>query len=141
MQRIERICGLLLLCLLLTACTQYGGQVVEVSIEVNASSYFPAVTEVEAGKTTKLTLKNSDTVEHQLAITEIPLVTQGGGTAEHNMAGMDGTMAPEIEPLQVHLVAGPGVTTSLELTPSKAGEYLFRCVIPGHTEQGTLIVK
>lgn len=93
-----------------------------------------------AGETAKLPLKNSGSVEHQLGIAEIPLVTQGGGMAGHNMAGMDGTMAPEAEQLQVHLVAALGATTSLELTPTQAGEYAFRCVAPGHTEQGTLVV-
>lgn len=127
--------------LLLAACTSLGaGRTAEVTVEVSDGGYQPATIEMAAGETAKLTLKNSGIVEHQLGIAEIPLVTQGGGMAGHNMAGMDGTMAPEAEQLQVHLVAAPGATTSLDLTPTQAGEYAFRCVAPGHTEQGTLVV-
>ena len=111
-----------------------------VTVEVNDRGYQPATVEVATGETVKLTLKNTGDVEHQLGIAEIPLMTQGGAEG-HSMAGMEGTMVPETEQLQVHLVAAPGATATLELTPTKAGEYEFHCLIPGHTEQGTLIVS
>lgn len=133
--------GISMALILLSACTSLGGdRTTEVTIEVNDVGFRPSTIEIAAGELAKLTLKNSGSVEHQLGIDEIPLVTQGGGMAGHNMAGMDSAMAVEAEQLQVHLVSAPGATTSLELIPSVIGEYLFRCVAPGHMEQGTLIV-
>jgi uncharacterized cupredoxin-like copper-binding protein len=140
MLRTYRIWGICLLVLLLTACSNFGTQTAEVTVEVNEIGYQPTTIEFAVGMATKLNLKNVGSVEHQLGITEIPLAVRGGGVAEHNMAGMNGAMAPETEQLQVHLVTLPGATTSLELTPTKTGEYAFRCVAPGHTEQGTLVV-
>lgn len=128
--------------LLLAACSNLGkSQPAGVMVEVNDAGYQPTTIEMAAGEAALLTLKNTGSAEHQLGIAKIPLTTQGGGMAEHNMAGMDGTMAPGTEQLQVHLVAAPSATTSLELTPAKAGDYTFRCIAPGHTEQGMLVVK
>lgn len=124
--------------MIVSACANRG-RTLEVTVEVNEAGYQPATVEITAGETANLTLKNTGSVEHQLGITEIPLMTQGGEMA--GMAGMDDTMVPEMEQLQVHLVAASGAATSLELTPTKPGEYTFRCVAPGHTEQGTLIVS
>lgn len=127
---------------LLAACSSLGAdQPTTVTVEVNDSGFQTAVVEIVAGQPSRIVLKNTGTVEHQLGITDIPLVTKGSDAAGHSMAGMSGTMAPEMEQLMVHMMAAPGSMTSLDLTPSMAGEYTFRCVIPGHTEQGTLVVK
>lgn len=127
---------------LLAACSSLGAnQPTTVTVEVNDTGFQPAVVEIAAGQPSRIVLKNTGSVEHQLGISDIPLVTQGNGVAGHNMAGMNGTMAPGMEQLMVHMMAAPDTMTSLDLTPSMAGQYTFRCVIPGHSEQGTLVVK
>jgi uncharacterized cupredoxin-like copper-binding protein len=127
---------------LLAACNSpLGSQPANVVLEVNDTGFQPAVVQIAAGQPVEITLKKTGSVEHQLGIADIPLVTQGGGTPEHDMAGMNGTMASGMQQLRVHMVAAPGAMTAMELTPSMAGEYVLRCVVPGHTEQGKLVVK
>ena len=121
----------------LTACSR-ANPVREVVIVVNEAAYAPVTLEVMAGKPTKLTLNNTDVQEHQIGIREIALMTSGGGI--HNMAGMSDDMAG-MDELQLHIVAPAGAQTTLEFTPVKPDQYEFFCPLPGHTEQGTLIVK
>ncbi len=127
-----------LLGLLLVACAGTASMQ-EVSVEVDNAGYTPNVVTVVVGQEVKLTLRNDDTVEHDLGIDEIPLVTRSedNSTPGHNMAGMTGEMA---EAIQLHLVAAAGSSSSLEMTTTKLGEYEFRCRIASHTEVGTLIV-
>jgi uncharacterized cupredoxin-like copper-binding protein len=137
MKRVLHVGLLGVLSLLLLGCGS-AAEANEVIIEVSEQGYLPDEVNVVVGEDARLTLRNVGTEDHDLGIVEIPLVTRGGGsTAGHNMDDMNGEMAT---PLQLHIVAGVGASTSLDFTPSKTGEYEFRCQIPGHSETGTLIV-
>jgi uncharacterized cupredoxin-like copper-binding protein len=57
------------------------------------------------------------------------------------MSGMSGDMSDLEPPPQLHLVAAAGTSNSLAFTPTKAGQYEFKCIAPGHTETGTLVVQ
>lgn len=107
-----------------------------VVVEVKDNGYTPTTLEVPAGVSVKLTLKNTDTMEHQLGIKDIALLTSGGGMS--GMAGMQGNMG---EQLQLHIVAAAGAQNTLDFTPTQPDRYEFFCPVPGHTERGTLIVK
>lgn len=112
-------------------------EVNEVVVEVSEQGYLPAKVTVLVGKSARLTLRNTGTEEHDLGIPEIPLVSRGKGDPMAGMAGMSSEMAT---PLQLHVVSASGAVNSVDVTPTKIGEYEFRCQIAGHSEIGTLIV-
>lgn len=126
---------------LLAACGESPASTT-VSIAIAEGGFEPARVEVTRGKAVTVRLQNSAAQEHQWAIQELPMVVQGKADpmAAHNMAGMDGSQMGE-NPPQLHLVAPPGQSTELTFTPSKAGEYEFRCILPGHSEKGVLVVR
>lgn len=119
----------------LAACSN-SSTVNTVVVEVKDNGYTPVTLEVPAGESVKLTLKNIGTMEHQLGIKEIALMTSGGG-----MSGMSGNMDNMNRQLQLHIVAAAGAQNTLEFTPTQPGRYAFFCPRPGHTERGTLLVK
>lgn len=132
---------LLILSFALTGCSMFRSTPMEdLTIAVNDSAYTPAMLEVSIGHTVKLTLNNDGREEHHFAIQRIALQTSGG-SSEHNMAGMSGTMSNIQTMPELHLAAAPGATASLEFTPVQAGEYEFFCILPNHRERGTLVVK
>lgn len=127
-----------LLGLLLVACAGTAAPQ-EVTVEVDDAGYAPDRVTVVVGQETKLTLRNIGTDEHDLGIDEIALVTRGedNGMPGHNMEAMTGETG---EPLQLHVLAAAGSSSSLEITPTKLGEYEFRCRIANHKEVGMLVV-
>jgi uncharacterized cupredoxin-like copper-binding protein len=116
----------------------------ELLLTVDDAGYSHDTLEARAGELVKLRLNNAGGLEHHFAIVEIPIVTSGGGMGDMsgmNMAGMSHDMS-EMGPMpQLHLVAAAGASNTLEFTPTKSGQYLFECIVPGHTEVGTLFVR
>jgi len=134
---------LVVVVLILTACSATPTPS-EVVITSTADGFSPATVEVDAGQPVRLTLNNMGSTEHQLAIKELPIVSSGGATnGTNNMPGMSGSMSnlADMNLYQVHMVAQAGQRMSMDLTPSKPGQYEFFCIEPGHTERGILIVK
>jgi uncharacterized cupredoxin-like copper-binding protein len=138
--------GLLLaLAVLLTGCSMFrSAPQRELLVTVDEAGYAPNRLEAQAGEQVTLTLNNVGTQEHHFAIQEIAIVTRGGGVGGMpgmDMSGMSGDMS-EMGPMpQLHLVAAAGTSNTLEFTPSQAGEYEFKCIVPGHRETGTFIVQ
>jgi len=135
-----RILSFLVGALLLTACSS-DPSAVTVSILADENRFSPARVEVLAGKPATLNFYNIGTEEHQLAIQNLPMIVQDeADLAAHAMEGMNSPMMRGISP-QVHAVAPVGKQTQLTFVPAEAGEYVFRCILPGHTEEGILVVQ
>lgn len=138
--------GLLLMAaLMLTGCSMFRSVPQrKLLVTVDDASYAPNTLEVRAGEQVTLKLNNVGTQEHHFAIQEIAIVTQGGGVGNMpgmNMSGMSDEMS-EMGPMpQLHLVAAAGTSNTFEFTPSQAGEYAFKCIVPDHNEAGTLVVQ
>jgi uncharacterized cupredoxin-like copper-binding protein len=133
------------LVVLLTGCSMFrSAPQRELLVTVDTVAYAPNTLETEVGEEVTLTLNNIDTQEHHFAIQEIPIATSGGGMGSMpgmDMSGMSRDMS-EIGPMpQLHLVAAAGTSNTLQFTPTKSGQYQFNCILPGHTESGTLVVQ
>jgi uncharacterized cupredoxin-like copper-binding protein len=128
--------------LVLAACSSAPTST-EVVVKSTADGFSPVSAIVEAGQPFQLTLDNTSSTEHQLAIKEIPTVSSGGSGRLHDMDAMGDTTSnmEEMNMYQVHMIAQAGERVSVKMTPSKPGQYEFVCMEPGHTERGTLIVK
>ena len=142
-----RLTTLIVLALLLTACSGMVGQnqAQAITVEAAAMHYQPASIEVTAGQLVVLTFKNNDSMDHDFSIMEIPLVS---GTMQessspmpgHDMGGMSGMPGTPA----LHVAAPMGATGTLQFTASKPGTYEFYCTVAGHKEAGmvgTLVVK
>ena len=101
--------------------------------------------EVTAGQPVKIVLNNEGALEHDFSILAMPHIGEihaesnemAGAMMGHDMSNMD--VLPEI-----HMVAAPGGSSTIEFTPSTAGEYEFYCTVAGHKEagmRGLLVVK
>ena len=110
----------------------------ELLVTVDDAGYAPKTLEAQAGEQIRLTLKNIGTQEHHFAIQEISIATTGGGM---DMSGMSGDMSSMGSMPELHLVAAAGTSNMLEFTPTQAGQYEFKCIVPGHMETGTLVVQ
>lgn len=113
----------------------------EVTVIVDDKGYAPSTIESSPGTQIKLTLQNIGTQEHQFAIDEIALEMRNGSgsaMAGMNMPGMSNDTA---DMPQVHIVAAPEASTTLEFIPVSNGKYEFSCILPNHNERGMLTVK
>jgi uncharacterized cupredoxin-like copper-binding protein len=132
--------GLLLFAapLLLSGCAAAGAESQPVALQLNDTGLSPNSVSISAGQPVELHLENRTGADHELAVADIPLVTSGSG--EHNMAGMSGGMETMNSMPPIHMVIRAREKQSIMFTPSKAGSYEFKCLTPGHEEQGMLIV-
>lgn len=99
--------------------------------------------EVEAGRPVHLTLDNQGLLEHDFSVAEIPVAGEVKMTMSH-----DATMTHDMDHMAaqpaLHVAALAGRSSSIEFTPSTAGEYEYFCTVPGHREvgmAGTIIVQ
>ena len=128
--------------LILAACGNGAAATTSSGVTVEASDFrfTPATIEVKAGQPVKLTLRNRGAVEHDFSVMQIQVANSSEAShsgAGHDMSNM--TMQPDL-----HTVAAPGQTSTLEFTPSKAGVYEFQCTVAGHKDagmSGRLVVK
>ncbi len=112
-------------------------------VTVTEFAFAPPELTLPVGKHAAVQLQNRGTILHDWNIDAIPAQdivvlestahTAGGGGHQGATSGS-----------QVHVAAGSGVTAELRFTPTRAGEYVFYCSVPGHREagmQGRLIVR
>lgn len=88
----------------------------EVKVSAKEFVYTPAKITVKAGQATKVELKNTGAVEHDITIDEVTF----------------------------KVAAAAAKTATGELKVDKAGTYTFYCSVPGHREagmEGTLVVE
>lgn len=117
----------------------------ELSLTATDLAFSTNQLEVVAGQLVKITLINEGALEHDFSIMEMPhngeihveLNEMGGESMGHDMSSME-------EQPEIHMVAMAGDSSTIEFTPSTAGEYEFYCTVAGHKEagmRGLLIVK
>ncbi|MBI4493153.1 MAG: cupredoxin domain-containing protein [Chloroflexi bacterium] len=104
--------------LLLAACAQGGGGQAapasgELVVKASEWKFEPNTFRVDAGKPTKLVLRNMGKIEHDLTI---PGLAAGGR--------------------EVKLEAKAGETASVEFTADKPGVYEVACTLPAHKDAG-----
>jgi len=133
---------LLITSVALAACSSQATPQV-IAMETNTMKFLPATVEVKAGQPVKMTMRNSDSVDHDFSIMEFPMSKMNSNSdpvVGHEMGGSSG-MAKEPE---LHIAVAMGKNGTLEFTPTKAGTYEFFCTVAGHKEagmKGTLVVK
>ena len=123
---------------LLSACATTPS-VTKITVDASAMKYQPASIEVKLGQPVELTFNNTDAVDHDFTIMEIP--TEHITAASEPVAGHDMShMASEPE---LHMAVAMGKSGTLSFTPTKSGTYEFFCTVAGHKEAGmvgTLVV-
>ncbi|WP_246880413.1 plastocyanin/azurin family copper-binding protein [Sporosarcina sp. 6E9] len=98
-----------------------------IAIETAKMKYSKNEIIVEKDKSVTLTLKNLDTVEHDIEIrTSFFNMIKG---SKHNHGGENNLL---------HLHAAPKKTETLTFTVTESGVYEFYCTIPGHKESGMI---
>jgi uncharacterized cupredoxin-like copper-binding protein len=134
--------------ILLAACSEAEPEelsTAEFSLTATDLAFSTNQLEVVAGQSVKIALTNEGALEHDFSIMEMPHVGEihaesnemGGETMGHDMTSME-------EQPEIHMAAAAGGRSTIEFTPSTAGEYEFYCTVAGHKEAGMagmLVVK
>ena len=107
-----------------------------IPIDMNDNMRFtPSVLEVRRGDTVRFVVRNSGNVMHEMVIgTEAELRQHAEMMKKH--PGME-----HEEPYMAHVQ--PGKTEQIAWTFTKAGTFMYGCLIPGHWEagmKGTIVV-
>lgn len=107
-----------------------------IAIDMNDNMRFsPSVLEVRRGDTVRFVVRNSGRVMHEMVIgTEAELRQHAEMMKKH--PGME-----HEEPYMAHVQ--PGKTEQIAWTFTKAGTFMYGCLIPGHWEagmKGTIVV-
>lgn len=96
-----------------------------VVIETLGMKYIPKEIFVKKDLPITLRLKNSDQVEHDIAIKTSSFKLVNESSHQH-----------EVESNMIHLHAEPQTTNEATFTISESGTYTFYCTVPGHRESG-----
>ena len=121
--------------LVLSACS--AGQAkpaTDVTVEMTDFAYSPASITVPAGQPVKLTVKNAGNIEHDFVVEKIDVTTnmmEDSGSDAHHAHG-------EEQNYDLHVSAGAGETSVLELTVLEPGTYEVFCSVQGHKEAGMI---
>jgi len=119
--------------ILLAACSsQPSKPASEITLEMTDFAYsMPALT-VPAGQPVTLTVKNTGQVEHDFVVEKIDATTkviQDSGSDAHHAHG-------EEQNYDLHISAGPGEKSVLQVSVSEPGTYKYFCSVEGHEEAG-----
>jgi uncharacterized cupredoxin-like copper-binding protein len=119
------------LALLLAACAGAAPELPAINVTSSGMQYQPSSLEVTAGQPLRLTLTNSDPLEHDFSIATFPIegTVQTVGHGGH-------AMGDEAEQLDLHVGAAANGSGTIEFTPSQPGTYEFFCTVAGHKEAG-----
>lgn len=100
----------------------------EISIDVQPLqfTYNPSKIVLKKGQRVSVTLKNYDSIEHDLEIKNFP--TKNEITENHK--------GHSIKNPDLHLHAPAEEQIEMAFTPTQTGTYEFYCTIPGHKEKG-----
>jgi len=121
--------------ILLSACSSGSSQPAnELTLEMTDFAYSPPSITVNAGQPVTLTLKNIGQVEHDFVVEKIDVTTkvvQDSGSDAHHAHGAE-------QNYDLHVSAGTGETSVLQLTVSEPGTYKYFCSVEGHEEAGMI---
>lgn len=121
---------------LLAACASTPAPV-QLTLTATTMKFEPATIEVQANQPVELTFNNTDVLDHDFSIMEIPVT----GTSEDSEDVAGHAMAEEPD---LHIAVAVGKSGTLDFTPTTPGTYEFWCTVAGHKESGmvgTLVVK
>ena len=120
---------------LLSACSaQQSKPATEVTVEMTDFAYSPSSITVAAGQPVTLTVENIGNIEHDFVVQKIDATTeviQDSGSDAHHAHG-------EEQNYDLHVSAGAGETSILQLTVSEPGTYEIFCSVEGHKEAGMI---
>lgn len=104
------------------------GEAVEVTVLAEDVKFVPDEMTIPAGQVVAITLRNDDTIEHDLQVDDLSIERMDGGdmAGDHEGAGED--------MLALHTL--PGESASLTFRTEQKGTFNFYCTIPGHRESG-----
>lgn len=97
---------------------------ISVTVSPSQFSYAPREITLKRNQKIKLTLKNNDSIEHDIEIEAMPLLQQ-------NEEGQTAAIQTNF-----HIHATANSQAEGEFTPTQEGTYQYFCTIPGHKEQG-----
>lgn len=113
----------------LTACANTSAPQT-ITLTAHAVTYDLTRLTVTAGQPVRLQFINTDTVEHDFNIAQIPVQAMTSDSASH----AHGDMAHATG--DVHVMAQAGQRAEIIFTPTEPGVYEFFCTVPGHKEAG-----
>jgi uncharacterized cupredoxin-like copper-binding protein len=104
------------------------GEAVEVTVLAEDVKFVPDEMTIPAGQVVTITLRNDDTIEHDLQVDDLRIERMDGGdmAGDHEGAGED--------VLAVHTSAGE--SASLTFRTEQKGTFDLYCTIPGHKDAG-----
>jgi uncharacterized cupredoxin-like copper-binding protein len=133
-QTFTAVVGLLLIALLLSACSGDSSSESPNSFTVAATedfTYSPDTISVAAGQEVTLTFNNEGSVEHSLNILNSEEELEHVLEEAHEEEELHEELALEIHEIE------PGASETKTFTaPAEAGDYIFFCSLPGHAEEG-----
>jgi len=97
-----------------------------IHVQPSQFSYDPTKVIVKKGQNVSLTLKNEDSIDHDIEIKNIPFDVNGTENHQEHINKKGG----------FHLHAPARKQAKITFTPLKQGTYEFFCTIPGHKEKG-----
>ncbi len=121
---------------------------IEIGVTPNVLRFDTEEIRVTAGQTIRITLNNTDNMEHNLLILNPGTLAEVGGLADAMITSPDARdrqYVPETpDVLESTPLLDPGESYELTFTvPDEPGEYPFVCTVPGHwrSMNGILIVE
>ena len=121
--------------IVLAACaSKPSGPAKDVTVEMTDFAYTPSTITVPVGEPVTLTLKNVGNIEHDFVVEKISASTkviQDSGSDAHHAHGAQ-------QNYDLHVSAGAGQTSVLQLNVSEPGTYKIFCSVEGHEEAGMM---
>jgi uncharacterized cupredoxin-like copper-binding protein len=131
----KRILLVVVSLIVLSACSaQQSKPATEVAVEMTDFAYSPSSITFPAGQPVTLTVENIGNIEHDFVVQKIDATTeviQDSGSDAHHAHG-------EEQNYDLHVSAGAGETSILQLTVSEPGTYEIFCSVEGHKEAGMI---
>lgn len=119
----------------LTACASKPSEPAkDITVEMTDFAYTPSTITVPVGQPVTLTLKNVGNIEHDFVVEKISAsakVIQDSGSDVHHAHGAQ-------QNYDLHVSAGAGQTSVLQLNVSEPGTYKIFCSVEGHEEAGMI---
>lgn len=119
----------------LAGCSSDSGEVTQIELVTPGLEFSQKEITLNKNQAYKITLNNTDAVEHDIVIKGITAKGVKTGTKAHGHGGSK-------DPVFAHAEAGK--TDWVSFTPTREGSYDFYCTVPGHKDAGMtgkIIVK
>ncbi len=116
----------------LAAEPAFDTQTIRVDITIKARQFHPSLVSVPVGRPVMLVFHNEDVELHafvpQQFLEHVPVHIDGNGAPQFGEKGFERVLIPS------------GGTEQIGFLPTAAGEFEYRCDLPGHQMVGTIVV-